>query len=287
MNSILANPQTQPKRQLVVTKTGEPYQPVRVYFQISNPKTVQGLLKKLRCVRWDEFHEAWVWVYEDEARKLRFQISHNALDKKDRPLILAELTFPSSTEMVLDTRSVDRALYAIEFFSRRMNWRVAEANRLRIVNRFFPPSEVPQQPLNKYFGTYFDRPDVKVPNPMELLEKLQKIEEQDLEGDAREIALNEFLEQEAKQPIPQVEELGVDVREIGLGPLSMTLKMREIEAYERWQGNTSINQFEIMQRLMEMSQLDGQAYVDEDGNLVNRSEIAEGEASGGEASEGD
>ncbi len=259
MDSILANPQTKQKRQLVVTKTGEPYQPIRVYFRISNPKTVQGAFKKLRCVIWDDHHNSWVWLYEQEARKLRFDISYKDVDKADRPLILAEMTFPSPTEMYFDTRSIDRALYGIEFFSRRINWRIAEATRLRIVNHLFSGGQVQQRPLNQYFSEFFDRPDVKVPNPEELEAKLDELEATHADSDEREEALSAFLDAEASQPLAEVEELPVDFKELGMMPLTMALKMRQIEAFERWNGNTSINQLEIMKRFLEWDQLEGEA----------------------------
>jgi hypothetical protein len=271
MDSILSVPQAKQKRQLVVTKTGEPYQPIRVYFQVSNYKTLLRAFDKLNCVAWEDLPQRWIWLYEQETRKLRFDISYKDIAKVDRPLILAEMTFPSQSEMYFDARSVDRALYGIEFFSKRINWRVAKATRLRIVNHFFSVEQVKQQPLHEYYGDFFDRADVKIPDPVALTAKLDEIEATHADSDERIAAIDAYFAEEAKQPLAEVEEIEIDFQDFGMMPITMALKMRQIEAFERWHGNTSINQLEIMQRFMEWDEIEnGEA---DDPSSENPSEL--------------
>ncbi len=61
---------------LLTNLTGEPYQIARVYYQIFNRKTVIGAFNKLRCIKFDPPGNRWVWLYEAEAKKLRFDNSY-------------------------------------------------------------------------------------------------------------------------------------------------------------------------------------------------------------------
>ncbi|WP_013334792.1 hypothetical protein [Gloeothece verrucosa] len=74
----------------IVTHTGEDSQPARIYFQVFKHKTLLGVFKKLRCVRYElqnpDGRYGWRWFYDQEAKKLKFQphIPHfnNVLSKK-------------------------------------------------------------------------------------------------------------------------------------------------------------------------------------------------------------
>ena len=65
------------KKTLITTHTGEPSQPVRIYYQVVKPKTVLGVFKKLRSVYFEQPLKLWRWTYEHEAKKLRVDVRSN------------------------------------------------------------------------------------------------------------------------------------------------------------------------------------------------------------------
>jgi hypothetical protein len=260
MDSWLLNPQNpglpQDPKKLVMTKTGEPYQPVRIYYQVFNQKTVLGALKKLRCMDFDTAQQRWLWLYEQEAKKLRFDVSYRQLSKDDRPLILAVFTFFASDQMILDCRSFDRAIYALEFFDKRINYRAATPTRIRIANRFFEVDEMPApEQYTQFLDRLFEREDIKPPNFDELEAKLKNLAAEQEETERAEAAITAYLEEIASKPLPEVEELPLHVHEDGITTLALALRMRQTEALEHWRGNTSFSQLDILSKLLELESI--------------------------------
>lgn len=154
---------------LITTHTGEPSQPVRIYYQVVKPKTVLGVLKKLRCVYFEQALKRWRWTYEHEALKLRFEISYSKIPKEVKPIVMGDFFFRGDKELLLEVRSFDRAIQAIEFLEKRINPRAAKAHKLRVVNRFFAASEHNvEQLLESPYDRFFDRDDVDIPDPVRL-----------------------------------------------------------------------------------------------------------------------
>ena len=54
---------------------------------------------------------------------------------------MGEFFWRGDQELLLEVRSFDRAIKALEFFEKRINPRVALATKLRVVNRFFAAEE--------------------------------------------------------------------------------------------------------------------------------------------------
>jgi hypothetical protein len=59
-------------------------------------------------MEFDPQRDRWVWLFEAEAKKLRFQKTHNQLSKSVRPLVIGAFTFRGENQMLLDVRSCDR-----------------------------------------------------------------------------------------------------------------------------------------------------------------------------------
>lgn len=110
------------QKYILKTTTGEFYQLARVYYEVVNKKTVEGAFRKLRCMDFDPQRDRWVWLFEAEAKKLRFQKTHNQLSKSVRPLVNGAFTFRGENQMLLDVRSWERATKAIEFFDKHKFW---------------------------------------------------------------------------------------------------------------------------------------------------------------------
>jgi hypothetical protein len=228
----------QPKKRLMVNHTGEAVQPCRLYYRIHNKKTVLGALKKLRCVT--PFYkpiDGWQWLYDAEAKKLRFEIGFNKIPKEVRPIALGQFHLRGD-DLVLDLRSHARALKAIQFFDSRINRRAASVYKLRLVNRFFSPDnpddlELHHAPYDDFFA---DDSQVYIPDPEKVEADIQEIKKQYTDEAESLEAVSEYLEKDVDKPSPEIEEIPVHFYEDGLAMLTITLMSRYLEAQAKWAG---------------------------------------------------
>jgi hypothetical protein len=240
----------QEKKVLISTYTGEPEQPVRIYFRVYNAKTVLGVFKKLRCVYFEPARNCWRWIYDHEAKKIRFDISYNKVPKQYRPVVLGDFFFRGDQEMFLDVRSFERASKAIAFFYHRINRRAAEITKIRVVNKFFSNSEpLLEERLTPPFDYFFERDDIEIPDPQELENKLQDIEQEIEDKDTRMAAFDAYIEEQITKTLPEIEEIPAHIYEDGLIHLEMSLIIRHMEATEHWNGNKNYNRLDVFQDL--------------------------------------
>ena len=76
------------ERTLLFTLTGEYFQPVRLHYRVSDRPAVLQRFQELRCVDYDGTRGRWVWLYDHEARRLRFKKSYAALPKHLHPVVI-------------------------------------------------------------------------------------------------------------------------------------------------------------------------------------------------------
>jgi hypothetical protein len=253
---------------LLSTTTGEPYQPARVYYQVFNPKTVISAFKKLRCMDFDPNQNRWLWLYEAEAKKIRFERSYNKIPKDIRPIAIGYFVFRGQDEMHLELRSLARVTKAIQFFDKRINRRAAQVTKVRIVNKMFSVPENRDNFVPPSCAEFFDRDDIYIPNPRELDAALEKIVTETPEEEGRLAALTTYMEEKSKQPLPEIEEIPANIYETGLLALEMALTMRQIEAFQHWQGNTSFSQYDLLQKMMgSISERENEAWEDEEESM--------------------
>lgn len=247
---IFRNKKSNEDKVLIHTRTGEAYQPVRLYYEVLSQKTVIGAFKKLRCMMLDPTsQDHWQWLYDQEARKLRFSVSYNKVPKEYRPIVLGDFYFRDEI-MILDLRSFDRAIAAIEFFDKRINRRAAYLTRMRVVNKYFDANETPEATLQPPFDQFFERPDLVFPDPREMEQQLYQLGEEHEDTEARIQAVNALLEAKNKQPLPEIEELPIHLYEDGIAPIQLALTMRQVEAMHHWQGDTSFSQYDMVQQMV-------------------------------------
>ena len=234
-------------RPLLVTMTGDPFQPVRLYYSIPNKVAATRIFLALRCTV-EEGSGAWLWHYEEEAAALKFGRPRDELPAEVHPIILGRFRFPSKDRLVLEVRSADRAIEAAKFFGPMFGPKVV-LQRARIINRLFEASEV---------EVGLDRLD-------RLLDaNVVRIDPQDAE-DAIEAALAGARTQEEKQrayfahseerrkkDVPLVEDfpLAPEEETPEFQHLTMTLRFRGLRAYEHWKGNT-LTLAEVIHRVVE------------------------------------
>lgn len=254
------------EKQLVTVKTGEPYQPVRIYYQVFKPKTVLSALKKLKSVEYEPERDRWNWLYEAEAKKLRFNRSYNSLTVADKPLILGYFTFRGEDQMLLDLRSQERAIQALEFFDKRINRYAANPTHMRVVNRFFSVEEMPNREIHPSLDPFFDRDDV-VCLARDMEQALDRIVAQyadDPEG--KEKATSDYIDQQMNRAHPEIEEIIIHPDKIDRLGLPMALQMRQVEAFEHWRGNFTFRSTDVVKQWVEaMADELGDEELDDEG----------------------
>jgi hypothetical protein len=231
------------------TTTGELFQLGRVYYQVSNQATVLGVFKKLRCMEFDGTRNRWVWLFEDEAKKIRLGRPHSQLPKEIRPVVIGAFTFRGEDQMLLDVRSFERVTQAIEFFDKRINRRAAQVTNLRILNKLFEATEeTAQQLLQQSPDSFFDCDNISRPADefMAGIEQFKKEANIDIR---RQKALA-WIEQQAQAPRAEVEEMPTHFYEDGIEQLKRSLQLRQLELLEHWKGNSGANMLNIIQKLL-------------------------------------
>lgn len=229
---------------LLVTITGEAFQPVRLYYSVPSESAVARIFATLRCMAESRQGSQWGWLYQAEAKGLKFGDPYKKIPMKAHPIVIGVFQFPRAGEMVLSVRSVDRAIAAARFFGPRLGSAVV-LRRGRLINRWFPASDA-QHGLAALDAS-LDL-NVTVIDP--------KLGEQ---------RLGTFLDRGGRQPKPAPPEPDLpEVEDFPLAPeeetedfqhLTMTLMLRYLRAAEHWNGNTKVRLRDIISRLVEQGVL--------------------------------
>lgn len=238
---------TSPPRSLLVTDTGEPFQPVRLYWTIANKIAVGKALTALGCVREDRPANCLLWIYEAEAASLTFGVPRERLAPELHPIVIGRFRLADPKRLVLEVRSADRAVEAARFFAPVFREQAA-LDRLRVINRWFDQAEagVGLERLDKLLDANVVRVDPQDPaRAMEL----------SMSGGASEAALQQAFDahasEGAKGDVPLVEDLPLPANAApALRDLSMTLQFRAMRAQEHWMGRTSATLRDVIYRFM-------------------------------------
>ena len=91
-------------KKLLMTMTGEIHQPVRLYYEVYDKAKVLQAFKTLRCVQFAREEDRWVWLFQSEAKKLKFDTPYSKIPKHRRPIVIGSIRFPHEAVMWLDVR---------------------------------------------------------------------------------------------------------------------------------------------------------------------------------------
>jgi hypothetical protein len=220
-------------KSILATITGEFFQPVRLHYRVFDEKRLLQAIEKLNCVQLDAPRQRRVWLYEDEARGLEFKHSYPQISEKLRPIVLGSFSLRTLDTLLLDLRSVERALAAIPFFDKHFPRDVAKVTEAEVANKLYStdgPQLAPEAVFNQKQST--------VPDPKAELERLTELMFQGGSPRARlDIALN-AIQSAAHQPLPEIERIPVHYYEDGIAVFRLALSLRQIVAKEHWSGNT-------------------------------------------------
>jgi len=233
------------EKPLLMTMTGEMHQPVRLYYEVMDQAAVVKAFTKLRCMDDDQDNQRWVWLYHGEAKKLTFHTSYSAIPRKMRPIVLGSWRFAKIEAMSLDVRAWERATKAVVFFDTYLKRSIAQVTHAAIVNRLFPSTTDGLPELEGLFAPA----KVTAIHPEAMLLRvtasLQTIHDP---GQRRDMAFA-MLEQQSKQPLPDVEKFPVHFYDDGIASFENALRLRQIVAFEHWQGHTDYTLGDIIRKV--------------------------------------
>jgi len=241
-------------RPLVGTTTGEPYQPVRLYYTIPAKPLVTRIFSQLRCMDEDRASGRWVWLYIAEAAALTFGRPHGELPAEVHPVVIGSFRFPKSGGMTLELRSFERAIQAACFFGPILGPRVV-LRRARVVNRFFDQSELTGgiEQLDRHLDQNVTMIDPRVAEARfdELMAGAKSEAEQ-------EKARAQYFEERRRRDVPLVEDfpLAPEEETPDFMHLAMALRFRTMRAYEHWNGNTHLTIGDLIHQMAEQGALD-------------------------------
>ena len=231
-------------KQLLMTMTGEMHQPVRLYYEVYDKTKLLQTFKTLRCVQFDHGEDRWVWLFQSETKKFKFATPYGKIPKHRRPIVIGALRFPSDDSMWIDLRSWERATKAIVFFDRRIQRSVAQVTHAAIVNRLFDVGLGSLPPLD----ALFDEASVTNKRSEDLLDAVEPLKAIPDVRQRAEMAFD-LIKGESHTPLPEVEKFPVHFYEDGITSLETAFKLRQMVAFEHWQGNTGYTMGDLMQKI--------------------------------------
>ncbi len=226
------------------TMTGELYQPVRLHYEVFDRKAVLRALKKLRCVERDPTRLRWVWLYDYKARNLSFQTSYEQIPEQYQPVVIGSFIPRNEDRMVLDLRSFERAWLAIPFFDKHIPRDAAKVFDAEVVNRLFSAEEKDSTP-----DEIFDRQETQVRDPKEIFRKIAELTAHVQDPKEKLQIVLQHSQEQSKEPLPEIERFPVHYYEEGIKSFTSRLKVRQLIAYQHWQGNTGYSMFDVMQQM--------------------------------------
>lgn len=232
---------------VLATMTGEHFQPVRLHYKVLDRAGLLQAFKKLRCLDHDSKGNRWIWLYDYEAKKLRFKQSYNQIEEASRPIVIGCFFLRTKGSLLLDLRSCERAILAIPFFHAKLPEGLVKVMEAEVVNSLFPATQFNMQ-LRP--DVLFDSRTVLGLDPQALVHALtRKATSVPDQGDKLAIA-TDVLKSPAREPLPEIERLPVHFAEDGIDGFTLAVRLRQLVALKHWQGNPDYNLDEAIQTLV-------------------------------------
>ena len=221
-------------RTLLVTLTGEPFQPVRLYYSIPNKVAATRIFLVLRCMV-EADAGAWHWQYEHEAGALKFARPRDELPEEVHPIILGRFHFAAKDRMVLAVRSGERAIEAAKFFAQMFGEKIV-LRRLRVINRYLDASE--REAGLDGLDRLLDANVVRI-DPKDAEDEINAATAGARTLEEKQRAFSAHCEERRKRDLPLVEDLPLHPEEEtpDFQHLMMTIRLRSIRAFQHWKGH--------------------------------------------------
>lgn len=216
----MPNDLNEKKKGLVVTTTGEPFMPARLYFRFLNKKSLIKALDRRYCIDWNG-DNTFIISYWEEAKTIELKVPYDKVPEEVFPVLLARGHFVSPVEVHVDVRSFERAIGILKFLNKYIGPEFMYATHIATYNRF---TEV--QGKNAEDIGNLDHNEVF--SEENLQQAAQKIDLHELSSDEEE--MEKKWEKMMEQPIPTVQKLPVKNSRSGLAQLQLSLTVAQLFA---------------------------------------------------------
>ncbi len=221
--SFKTNHSNKEGKQLLGTMTGEYVQPIRVFYHLQNKTALKRVFSNLKCIEYDARNDRYVWLYQQEAKKIKFEKPYSSIPKKNHPIVIGSFFTQKNNEMYLETRSIERATEGILFFNKYIKKNIAEVTDVCIINKLF---SVMQVATNN--DSLFDNAEIIDPDKM-----IKQIGIMVKQGRS----ISSIMEEQRKKSLPIAERFPSHFYEDGIEHLKSALQSRQYVAMEHWKGN--------------------------------------------------
>ena len=227
---------------ILATITGEYFQPVRLHYRVLDHEGLHRAFKKLRCLDYDTTQKRWVWLYEHEAKTLRFKRSYVQIPRHLHPMVIGSIFLRGNDRLHLDLRSCERAMLAIPFFDEHLPRSVAKVREAEVVNKLFSAAE--NQKLTP--DILFDNQESVFCDPEAIIRRIKELTAHVQDPEEKINIVCEDLESQLRQPLPEFERLPIHYYEDGIQGITTSLQLRQVVALQHWLGNSDYTMFDVM-----------------------------------------
>lgn len=220
-------------RVLAVTTTGEIFQPTRIHYEVKNPTRLLAEFDNIKCLEYDPEQKRYVWLYKEEAKNLKFK--HSSLHL-DNPIVLGEFISKANGEMVLNTRSIERAIEGILFFNKLISKNIVQVKDITIINKLYSIAETLSI---KRLDDFFDDTKTTIHDPKVFEQKLEEILSSTTDLVKRMNLYSEYINQDSMKQLPEIERFPSNYNGGRIISAKSLLNIRQLIALQHWNGNHS------------------------------------------------
>jgi len=229
------------------TTTGELVQPTRLHYTVADPDETERTLLKLDCMESDPTRKRWVWMYTKEASSLPLRKA-----PVNDSVVIGEFFWNGDTELVLNVRSIERALAAVEFFDRHLSRTLAKLTHVTVINRLFSVADINNNPS---LQALFEQTPLIELDPDALAAKILTAKEQSQNVHQQRAAAAQIFEELIQRREPEMEKFPVHYYEDGIASLRLKLYTSQAVAVQHWKGNLKYTSYDAIQDMMNKANL--------------------------------
>ncbi|HEV3117047.1 MAG TPA: hypothetical protein VGY58_08355, partial [Gemmataceae bacterium] len=167
-----------------------------------------------------------------------------ALPRELHPVIIGSFFLRAQDKLLLDLRSIERAVAAIVFFDKHLPRSVTRAFEAEVVNRLFPLEDARVTP-----DSIFDRGNSVCMDLEAAMERMKELVAHVEDPHERlRLAVEDMLSR-AKQRLPEIERFPIHYYQEGIESFTASLRMRQIVALQHWLGNTEYSLYDVIKAM--------------------------------------
>lgn len=233
---------------VLTTTTNEPFMMMRLYYAVYNKVELLNVLDTIECIcLYDNYK--FVINYHHETKDIGLAVKHNKAPKNLPPIVLAKGKIIDETSMVIDLRSFERGCCIIEFIDRYIKRDVAELthiatyNKMHLVTKKTIPAVMNIDYDELFSENNIHRPDIRFDKLMSDAKEVDSLE-------GKQELMLKFMHESVTEKPHLIEKYPAHYYEDGISSIRSILKFRQRLAQEHLMGNTSMNMFQLIKKII-------------------------------------